>query len=436
MSSYFLEGWLAEVEAVKQAYGGNVIYEVAPRPLQPVNSEIEAVRNTIRNPTSSRPLREIAKPDMKVAIVVDDISRATPREKIVPVLLNELNVVGIPDANIRVVIALGTHRYLTDEEVTSCLSKEVVERVEVFNHEWMDAEKLVYIGDTKSGIPVHVNRLVYESDLIIGVGSIIPHLCAGYGGGAKIIQPGVCGELTTARTHALAALIGPLELLGKPDNVVRSEMESVAEVVGLDFIVNVVFNGRGKVVKVVAGDMKRAFRDGVKTAEFIYRREVPALADIVIVNSHPALIDYWQAMKGLVHAQLGLRRGGTVILYTDCPDGISPTHREVFEKYSEASVKEVERLLKEEAEEDLVGLSGLCMHKKCLARSDCICVSRNLKDEDKEVLKFESADDLIQALRMAFNKHGRDAKVGIIHHGGEVYPTFSGTNGLYRRDQG
>ncbi|MCX8142187.1 MAG: nickel-dependent lactate racemase [Candidatus Nezhaarchaeota archaeon] len=421
-SSRFLEEWLSEIEAVKRRYGGNVVYEVAPRDVPGVDDVVRAVVEAVRDPIGSRPLREIAKPGMNVVVVVDDITRATPRDRIVPVLLNELNYAGIPDSRIKVVIALGTHRYLTKEEIVKCVGLDVVRRVEVFNHEWMDSRKLVYVGDTASGIPVYVNKLVYEADLVIGVGCIVPHLCSGYGGGAKIIQPGVCGEVTTARTHVLAALIGPERLLGDPDNVVRREMEDVAEVVGLDFIVNVVLNRGGEVVKVVAGDMRAAFREGVKVAEGIYRRGIPELVDIVIVNSYPALIDYWQAMKGLVHAQFGVRHGGIVILYTDCPDGISPTHHKVFEKYSERSIEEVERVLREGREEDLVGLSGLFMHKRCLARSKCICVSKRLSIEEKRILGFKHADGVLEALQTSIAEHGLDAKVGIIHHGGEVYP--------------
>lgn len=425
MSLTFLEGWFKEVNEVKQKYWKNIVYEVAPKDLPPID-EIEAVKEALRSPIASKPLSEIAKPGMKVVVVVDDITRSTPRRKIVPVVLNELNRAGIPDADIKVVIALGTHRYLSPKEVVECVGEEVVRRVDVLNHEWMDEEKLVYIGETKSGIPVHVNKLVYEADLVVGIGCIIPHLYAGYGGGAKIIQPGVCGEITTARTHVLGALIGPENLLGNPDNEVRREIEEVAKVVGLDFIVNVVLNGRGEVVKVVAGDMREAFREGVLVAEEIYKREIPRLADIVIVNSYPALLDYWQAIKGLVHAQLGVKKGGTVILYTDCPDGISPTHGKVFEKYSKVSLTEIEKMLREGAEKDLIGLSTLLVHKRCLVRAKCICVSRGLTAKDKEVLGFTHADTIIEALKKALLEHGEGSEIGLIHHGGEVFPYLKG----------
>ncbi|MEM2725067.1 MAG: nickel-dependent lactate racemase, partial [Candidatus Nezhaarchaeales archaeon] len=412
-------------DEVKRRYWRNIVYEIAPKDLPPID-EVRAVKEALRKPIASKPLSEIAGPGMKAVVVVDDITRATPRQRILPVILDELNHAGILDSDIKIVIALGTHRYLKSEEIVKCVGEEVVRRVEVLNHEWMDKEKLVYIGETRSGIPVYVNKLVYEADLIVGVGCIIPHLYAGYGGGAKIIQPGVCGEITTARTHVLGALIGPENLLGNPYNEVRMEMEEVAETVGLDFIVNVVLNGRGEVVKVVAGDMREAFRKGVAVAEEVYKREIPRLADVVVVNSYPAILDYWQAIKGLVHAQLGVKEGGTVVLYTDCPDGISATHGKVFEKYTKMSLTEIEKKLKEAEGEDLIGLSTLFVHKKCLAKTKCICISEELSIRDKEILSFTHADTIVKAIEEVLSEYGRDSEIGLIHHGGEVFPQLKG----------
>jgi len=422
MFSEFMQQWFSSIELIKDRYGGNVIYEIGPRDLPPVRDEREAIIEAINNPIGTKPLAELVRPGMKVVIVADDITRDTPKEKIIPVLLDELNKAGVPDDDITVVIALGTHRYMTPEEIVRCFGEGVVRRVKVVNHEWQDPSKLVYIGTTKNGTPVYVNRLVYEADFVIGVGGIIPHLFAGYGGGAKIIQPGVCGEETTAYTHILAALKDPLKLLGDPNNVVRQEMEEVARIAGLDFIVNVVFNSRRELVKVVAGDMREAFMEGVKVAEYIYRREVPELADVVVVNSYPAVMDYWQAIKGFVHAQLGVKEGGTVVLYTACPDGISPIHGKTFEKYSGASLKEIERVINERGEADLVGLATVYIHTKLVMRTKCICVSNGLTLRDKEVLRFKHADNLLQAVEVALSEHGKDAKIGIIHYGGEVYP--------------
>ncbi len=420
----FMRIWADSIALIKKLYGDRIVYEIGPNNLPPPPDLNKAILDAIRNPIGCKPLDELLKPGMRVVIIADDITRATPREKILPALLNELNRIGVSDNDVTVVIALGTHRYMSDDEILRCFGEEVVRRVRVVNHEWRDGGKLVYVGATRRGTPVYVNKLVYEADFVIGVGSIIPHSFAGYGGGAKIIQPGVCGEKTTAYTHILAALEDPLNLLGNPDNVVRMEMEEVADLVGLDFIINVVLNGEGGVVKIVAGDMRMAFREGVKFAETIYRREVPELADIVIVNTYPALIDYWQAIKGFIHCQLGVRDGGTVILYTDCPDRISPIHGKIFEKYSRAGVEDLVKVIKDGVEEDLVGLASVYVHTKYIHRVDCICVSKGFTLEDKRILRFKHADTILDALEMALAKHGSDARIGIIHHGGEVYPTL------------
>ena len=117
-----------------------------------------------------------------------------------------------------------------------------------------------------SGVPVMMNRTVSEADLVIGIGSIVPHRYCGWSGGAKIVQPGVCGEATTVATHLMITL-DPGVRLGNVENVVRHEMEAVAERAGLRFIVNTVVSARGDVVSVVAGDPVKAHRAGVRLAE-------------------------------------------------------------------------------------------------------------------------------------------------------------------------
>lgn len=420
----FANEWYSSINVVKELYRNNIIYEIGPNDLPGIQPHrlADTIVEAIRNPIACKPLNKLAKTGMKVAIVVDDMTRPTPRDKILPVIINELNGAGVSNNDITVVIALGTHRYMNREEILRYIGKEVVERVRVVNHEWMDPDKLVMIGRTESGIPVYVNRIVYESDLVIGIGSIAPHPVASYGGGAKIILPGVCGRRTVEHIHVLGALLDPMNLLGNPDNAIRRDMEEVAEIVGLRFIVNVVVNTRGEVVKVVAGDPRKAFREGVGVAKEIFEREIPKPADIAIVNSYPAVLDYWQAGKAFIYAQLGVREGGTVILYTDCPEGISPIHGRIFEKYSSVAIRKLEEIIRGGGEEDLVGLAVAYIHYKYINRTECICISRGLTLKDKGILKFKHANSIAEAVEMAIEKHGDNAEIGIVHYGGEVIP--------------
>ncbi|MEN3183979.1 MAG: nickel-dependent lactate racemase [Atribacterota bacterium] len=404
----------------------NVLYFIKPKSFAHDISEQEAILTSLRNPINSAPLVERLHKGMKVVIVGDDLTRATPRERIFPVLLDELNRAGIPDRDIIVLIGLGTHRYMTVEEIRRCFGEEVVARVPVLNHEWQDPKQLVKVGYTPSGIPIEVNKLALEADFLIAVGSIVPHCYAGYGGGGKAIQPGICSWETTGRTHILPmAKDLYLKVAGEIENEVRREIEMVAEAVGLQFIINVVVDEWGKIAKVVSGDPVRAHRVGAWAAREIYEQQIPELADIVIVSAYPADIDYWQGVKPLSYAQKGLRKGGTSILVAPFPEGISPTHGSL-KKYATLPYCELKRQVELGVFEDLVCAATLLLHAKVMEHSrEVICVSDGMSVEEKESLGFRHAATVEEALEMAFASQGKEAKVGIIDCGGDMLPRLN-----------
>jgi nickel-dependent lactate racemase len=400
----------------------NLIYAVRPEDLPGLEDEAASIRESLRNPISSAPLSQQTKRGMKVVIIGDDITRPTPRQRIFPVVLNELNEAGIPDKDITVLVALGTHRHMREEEMEDCYGKEVTERVKVINHDWEDKTNLVDIGSTPSGLWVSVNKLAHQADYLIAVGSIVPHCLAGYGGGGKAVQPGICGWETTGKTHLLPMYKNEfLKLVGNAENEVRLEMEKVAEIVKLNFIINVVLNGRKEIVKVVSGDQVKAHREGVKVAKRVYERKIPDLADIVMVSAYPADIDYWQGLKPLSYAQHGLREKGTAIFLASFPDSISPTHSE-FEKYGIKPYEDIKKLIKENTIEDLVCASALLQHALIMERCEVICVSEGLSVEQKERLGFRHAGSIEKALEIALKKEGKASKIGVIDYGGDVLP--------------
>lgn len=403
----------------------NFLYAIKPRDIPGVTEERKAIQESLRRPIFALPLCEQVKRGMKVVIVGDDLTRATPREKIFPVLLDELNRSGVPDSDITVLIGLGTHRYMTQEEIEKCFGKETKERVVILNHEWREPQNLVRMGSTPGGVPIEVNKLALEADFLIAVGSIVPHCYAGYGGGGKAIQPGICSWETTGRTHVL-----PMEkdlylsVAGQVENDVRREIEMVAKAVGLRFIVNVVMNDRGGIVEVVAGDPVVAHRKGVEVAKAVYERKIPALADIVVVSAYPADIDYWQGIKPLSYAQKGLKKGGSAILVAPFPEGISPVHSDL-KKFATLPYQELKKMVQEGAFEDLVCAATLLLHAKIMEHSrEVICVSDGLSLEDKEALGFKHAGTVQEALEIALKTQGREAKVGIIDCGGDTLPTI------------
>jgi len=401
---------------------GNLIYAIKPEGLPGLENEQKSIKHSLENSIDSAPLSQEVRKGMKVVIMADDITRPTPRERVLPPLLDGLNEAGIPDRDITVLIALGTHRYMSKEEIEHCFGEKLTARVTILNHEWQDETNFINLGSTPRGIPVSINKIAHEADYLIGVGSIVPHSLAGYGGGAKIVQPGICSWETTGKTHLLAVERDDFfELAGNPENEARLEMEEVARVAGLHFIVNVVLNGKGEIVKVVSGDPVKAHREGVKVARKVYEQKIPELADVIIVSAYPADIDYWQGAKALAYAQHGLREKGTVILLASFPDAISPTHSE-FEKYGDRPYEEIKRLIKENKIHDLVCASTLVSHALVRGHCEVICLSEGLSIEQKERLGFGHADSLDEAWGMVLSKYGKKVKTGLIDYGGDMLP--------------
>ena len=395
----------------------NVFFIVDRGAAPPLKNPRDEIRRSLKNPIGTPSLQELVGPKDKVVIIGDDITRPTPQSIIMPVLLDELNAVGVSDENIQVIIALGTHREMSEKEIREKYGSEVVKRVPVVNHDCKDLTKLVHMGKTETGIPISVNKEVCDADFVMGVSNIVPHGLAGWAGGGKIILPGVCGEETTAMTHVIAAKVRPMsKLMGRLDSDLRREIDAVALKAGLKLIVNTVLNQEDKISHVVVGDPVKAFREGVKVAQGIYCPEVPAFADIVVVSSYPADIDYYQANKALAYASLAVKQGGTMVLITPCPEGISPIHPILKDRATLTYSENLEAIDKKEID-DLIAGAILLVHAQMMERAEVICYSNGLTEEDKKALGFKHANTVEEAMGMALKSQGKDAKVGILKCG-------------------
>ena len=384
---------------------------------EPYGDVAKALREALRRPIASRPLRELAYNARRVVILVDDYTRPTPQRLLLPPILDELREAGVSEDQVEVIVALGTHRPMRRSEMEAKFGGEVLDRVEVRNFDCHDEAELIDIGKTPMGVEVVVSRSVYEADLVIGVGNIVPHCYAGWAGGGKIVQPGVCGVKTIEETHIAAGMTRPIfKMAGDPDNRVRRMIDEVAMKSGLRFIVNTVLNERDEVCHLAVGHPLKAFREGIKEAEKLYCRGIPDRADIVVVSGHPADIDYWQALKPTDYACLGVKRGGVIILVAPCPEGVSPVHGELRDMglltYDEA----LEAYRRGEIE-DGVAAAALMIHAQIRGHAKIICVSHGLSEGDKEALGFEHADSVEEALEMALKEMGEKAKIGVIKCG-------------------
>lgn len=382
------------------------------------------VREALRHPIGRPPLRELVRAGQHIVIIVDDMTRPTPQQVLLPPLLQELEDAG-GGLHTEILIATGTHRAMTPAEIERKVGRQVMDAYPVVNHDAMDQNNLAHLGITPNGTPIVVNRRVVEADLVIAVGNVVPHCLAGWSGGAKIIQPGVCGEETTHHTHALN-MYSPVPHLGRLDNPVRQEIEAIVQRVRLDFMVNTVLNARAEVVHVVAGDPYHSHRKAVELAAPIWVQPVPIMPDIVVISSHPADLDYWQGVKALYAAELVVKRGGDIILVSPCWEGISTNlhHLEAMRLAQGLPSKAIRHEAVQRGFTDWTGLNTATVTARVNELAYVQMVTSGLTDEDLAIIGHARAESIEAGLERALARQGKDARVLVITHGGDLCPVL------------
>jgi nickel-dependent lactate racemase len=227
--------------------------------------------------------------------------------------------------------------------------------------------------------------------------------------------PGICGQKSTLQMHTLSNV----GFRGKAENPVRQAIDEAGLKAGLDIIFNAVQDATGKLVDLVVGHPVRAHREGVKVSKEIYTVQVGSPADIVIVDSYPADIDFWQAGKAVEAASLVVKKGGVVILVTPCPDGVAPAHP-IWLELAGLPEAEVRRVIDDG--EDKVGALAALGQARATERATCIVVSPGITPVEKKELNLLHADTPQEALEMAFELRGREAEIIVLRRAGDLLP--------------
>jgi len=369
-------------------------------------------------PVGNKRLSEIALPESKVAIVVNDATRRTPTEVMLLPVLNELNLAGVKDENIVVIFGTGTHRPVTPEEAVRIVGEEVFKRVKTISHD-CKAPDLVYIGNTRHGNKVYLNRVFAEADVKVLLGDVDFHYYAGYSGGRKSVLPAISGEETIKYNHALMLNNNarPGILVGNP---VNEDMTEAAKLAKVDFILNVVTNSKGQIVKAFAGDLEQAFFEAVKLVDEMYRVAVDRRADIVVVScgGFPADINLYQAYKAIDAALEAAKRGGVIVLVAECPEGHG---NQVFYDWMIrfGDLKAVEREIKRNF---VIGGHKAYYLLKALSNHQIILVSALPDYYATNVFKLKTARAVNDALEEAFTIVGRAARVWTMPYGNFTLP--------------
>ncbi|HLE74997.1 MAG TPA: nickel-dependent lactate racemase [Candidatus Bathyarchaeia archaeon] len=397
----------------------NLLGSIEPKERAGVADAKAEVERALKEPIGSKRLSEIVKPEHKVAIVVDDATRHTPSDVMLLPVLAELNAGGVKDENVTVVFGCGTHRAVKAEEAVKLLGEEVLKRVKTVSHD-CKAQDLVYVGTTrKHGNKVYLNRTFAEVDVKVLLGDVGFHYYAGYGGGRKSVLPAVAGEETIKHNHALLLHANARTgvLAGNP---VHEDMTEAARMAKVDFILNVVTNSKGEVVKAFAGDLEQAFLEAVRVVDEMYRVTVDRRADIVVASAggYPADVNLFQAYKAVDNALEVVKRGGVIILVAECPEGHG---NQVFYDWMVrfGELKAVEREIKRNF---VLGGHKAYYLLKALQNHQIILVSSLPDYYAANIFKLKTARAVNNALNEALKIVGSNGRVWVMPYGNFTLP--------------
>lgn len=375
----------------------------------------EAVRDALMHPIGTPVLREILRPGETVAIITSDITRPMPTWQVMPPLLEELYAAGIRPQDITLVFALGSHRKHSSEEMMHLAGERAWREITCVD---LDTNDCVHIGITSRGTPVDIDRRVAEADRRICLGNIEYHYFAGYSGGAKAIMPGVSTRAAIQANHSrmveAAACAGKLE-----GNPVREDIEEAANMVGVDFIVNVVLDAHKEIIRAVAGDVTAAHRVGCAFLDTLYCKWIPECADIVLVSQGgaPKDLNLYQTQKALDNAKHAIKHGGTIILIGSCKEGLG---EKVFEEWL-TTAPTAHSLIERIQREFRLGGHKAAAIAMVLENADIYLVS-DMQDELVRKLFMKPYHTVQEAYDAAVQKHGKNATVLAMPYGGSTLP--------------
>ena len=396
----------------------NYLGSIEPKERIGVADPRAEIERALNEPIGTKKLREIAKAGDKAAIVVDDATRATPSYLMVPLVLDELNRAGVKDEDITVIFGCGSHRAVKPEEMEKLVGEEVLKRVKTISHDYKLADQ-VFLGKTSLGTKVYVNKVFAEANVKVLTGDVELHYYAGYGGGRKSVLPAVSSAETIQRNHAM--LLHPKAKTGVLDgNPVHEDMVETAKLAKIDFILNLVTNSKRELVQAFAGDLEKAFYEGVRLVDEMYKVPIERRADIAVVSSggHPHDIDLFQAYKGIDNALDAVKRGGVIVLVAECPEGHG---NEVFYEWM-TKFNDLKQMENEIKRRFVLGGHKAYYLTRALQRVKIILVSVMPDYYAVNTFRLRTARALNDALRDAFDVAGNNAKVWAMPHGNITLP--------------
>jgi nickel-dependent lactate racemase len=399
---------------------------IEPIPLPAVPDARAALAAALRNPIAKPPFAELIRTGQKIAISVCDITRAQPRRLMLEALFAAAPQIQMED--VTVLIATGTHRANTPEEIERMLGPEIPRRCRILCHNARDNASLVHVGNTSTGVRVLLNRAWMDAEFRITTGFVEPHFFAGFSGGPKMVAPGLAGLDTVLTLHDASRIGHPKATWGVIDgNPVHEDVREISRMTGVDFAFDVTLNREQQITAAFAGELFQEHAAACAAARRTVMRPVDAPFDVVVTTNsgYPLDQNLYQAVKGMSAAVRIVKPGGTIICAAECRDGI-PSHGAFMEILT--SRPSPEELLKmvtapgySRPDQWQVQIQALIQSKaRVLVRTD------GLSNDQVRAAHLEPISDVGAAAREALTAAGPHSTLCVLPQGPQTIPYLAG----------
>ncbi|MGE5127821.1 MAG: nickel-dependent lactate racemase [Betaproteobacteria bacterium] len=316
---YGRDGLLADIPGVN-------VTLIEPRFVAGLPDEKAAFAEAVRRPIGAPPLREVVQAGDRVAIVIPDVTRPLPSDRLLPWLLEE--IAHVPARRVVIVNGTGSHRPNTRAELLSMVGEDVLSRYRVVNHSAHDPASLLPAGKSADGEPVCLNREYVEADRRVVLGFVEPHFMAGFSGGYKGIFPALADVASIMRYHDAKTIGDPRSTWGRLEgNPTQAIVRHNGSLLPLDFCVNVTLNRRREITRFFCGHPLAAHEAGCGFSKETAMVACPAPFPVVVTTNsgYPLDQNLYQAVKGMSAAAQVVAQDGYIVAAARCDDGF-PEH--------------------------------------------------------------------------------------------------------------
>jgi len=376
----------------------------------------QSVSKALTAPIGADPLQKLVDRKDRVTILVSDVTRPCPTDRILPHVVRSLKKSGVTRDNLRILIGTGTHRSHTPAEKTKLVGRSATSFSQIIDH---TVDSVQQVGTTKRGTKVSVNPLFLDADFALAIGNVDVHYFAGYTGGYKAVVPGVAGKDTIERNHSLMTLPRAEPAIVE-SNPVREDLEEAGQLAGLRYIVNVVLDEANQVVAAFSGDPVAAHRPATKIVDSIAKVPIKEKADIVLASAggYPRDINLYQAHKAIENASHAVKDGGIVILVAQCLEGWGNT---TFEKWS-TDASQLDEIGRRLSAGFVLGAHKAFALSKIAKSAEIIVVSDRMEADTILLKTFRKTQN---ALEHAWDSRGKNASILLMPYAMNTLPAIA-----------